>query len=205
MSIRPKKVRLCRQLGMNVVGTHQDPLGRRQNPPGQHGGNMFRHRKASDHKVRLLEKQRLRFLYNLREKQFAKYVHQAKRGRGSSEENLIRLLETRLDTVVQKSGFARTQREARQLVVHGHFHVNGRRVDRPSYGVRTGDVVTLKPPSRKKTYFVEKATEVFGRSTPGWLVVNKEKWSCSIHRDPTMEDVPLIAELNLGFIMEFYA
>lgn len=206
MSIRRKKVALCRSLGMNVVGTQRDPLARRRHPPGQHGVQMARRRrKPSDYKLRLVEKQRLRALYNLRERQFANTVRRAKAKSGPAQENLLRMLESRLDTVAYRAGFARTQREARQLVGHGHFTVNGRKVNRPSFEVRPGDEVALKPTSQDQAFFKEKAKEVFGRGAPGWMVVNPDKWTARVERLPEMEEVPMAEELVLGYIMEYYA
>lgn len=206
MPIRRKKVALCRALGMNVVGTQRDPLARRRHPPGQHGPMQARRRrKPSDYKLRLVEKQRLQALYNMREKQFANTVRAAKSKRGSSEENLLRALESRLDTVAYRAGFARTQREARQLVSHGHFQVNGRRVDRPSCAITPGDVVSLKPTSQEQVFFKEKASEVFGRGAPGWLMCVPEKWTARFERLPNLEEMPIASELRLGYIMEYYA
>jgi len=204
MSIKQKKVALSRKLGMNVVGTHRDPLARRKHPPGQHGTNM-RRRKSSDYKVRLVEKQRLRAIYNLKERKFASYVRESKNKKGSSEQILMQLLESRLDTVALKSGFARTQREARQLVVHGHFYVNGRKADKPSFACRPGDVISLKPGSMKKTFFKEKVSEVIGRGSPRWIIVNQDKWTAKYERYPEVNEIPITEELNLGYIMEYYA
>ena len=135
---RTRKSRRVRQLLDENKAKYYD---RRPYPPGEHGRGRIR---ESQYQIQLLEKQKLRHIYGVLEKQFRRYYKEAARQSGITGENLLRLLETRLDNVVYRSGLARTRPQARQLVNHGHFRVNGKKVDIPSYQVRSGDVVSLK-------------------------------------------------------------
>jgi len=147
---------------------------RRSYPPGQHG--QARRRKRSDYGEQLREKQKVKRIYGIAERQFRGYYHKATRMKGVAGENLIQLLERRLDNVVYRMGFASDHAEARQLVRHGHFSINGRRVDIPSYLVRTGDVVLVKEPSRTIARISEALAAVDRRGVPQWISLDKEEF-----------------------------
>src|ERR1700754_1872448 len=138
--------RKSRRLGVDLVGGDQS-FEKRPYPPGQHGRARI---KESEYRQQLQEKQKARFTYGVMEKQFRRYYEEANRLSGKTGENLLRILETRLDNVVYRAGLARTRRAARQLVTHGHFEVNGHRVDVPSYRVEQYDIVTVRKQSNEK-------------------------------------------------------
>jgi small subunit ribosomal protein S4 len=142
------KARLCRKFGENIFGNakYDKILAKRKFPPGQHGKNM--RRKLSDYGVHLREKQKLRSTYCLMEKQFKNYFVKAAKATGVTGDNLMQLLERRLDNVVYRLGFAVTRMQARQFVTHGHFMVNGKKVDIPSFLVKVGDIIEVRPKSR---------------------------------------------------------
>ena len=146
------RCRVCRQLEFSVCGSDRCALERRRTLPGMHPNLR---RRVSEYKKRLLEKQKLRFSYWVSEKQFRNYVRKAFGKPGVSGENLLSLLERRLDNIVYRLGFAPTLLAARQMVVHGHILVNGRKVNRPSYLLREGDVVSLKEKSKKMSLVEE--------------------------------------------------
>ena len=135
------KVRLSRRVGAPIADIPKHTAKRQLNPPGMHG---YRGRRLRDYGLRLNEKQKLRFHYSILEKQFRRYVDEAKRLKGNSADNLLQLLESRLDNVLARAGVVRTIWAARQMVVHGHVRVNGKKVDRPSYAIKVGDVVTFR-------------------------------------------------------------
>src|SRR5690242_16483819 len=153
--MKPRSVaRLSRALGIPVTPKSTRYFERRPYPPGVHGR---RRRNPSEYRVQLLEKQRLRGQYNLRERQFRRIVREAMRRPGKTGETLVELLERRLDAVVLRSGFARTIYQARQMVTHGHITVDGQKVDRPSYRLRPAQTVEVRPSSRDKLPFVTAA------------------------------------------------
>jgi small subunit ribosomal protein S4 len=168
-------------------------LERRPYPPGQHGRGRQR---ASEYSTRLREKQKTKRFYGLRERQFRSTYDRA--GGGAQ---LLRSLELRLDNVVYRVGFATTRAQARQFVVHGHFRVNGRKVDVPSYQLAPGDVVTLKPGSGVKPLIIE-ATELVGR-VPSWLVAEYDELWGRVERAPEREEIS--APVDEKLIIEFYA
>jgi small subunit ribosomal protein S4 len=150
----------------------------------------------------LREKQKLRRIYGVLERQFRRYVQQAERQTGMSGENLLVLLERRLDNVVYRSGFADSRAQARQLVQHGHLMVNGRRVTIPSILVRPNDVVEVRPESRKRTYFKERAQIVDGQGLPNWLqMTTADNLSFQVGSLPRKEDIelPVDEQLVVGF------
>jgi small subunit ribosomal protein S4 len=154
-----------RRLGVDLVGGDQ-AYERRPYPPGQHGRGRI---KESEYLLQLREKQKARFTYGVLEKQFHNYYVEAARRKGITGETLLQLLECRLDNVVYRAGFARTRRHARQLVVHGHFKVNGKKVDIPSYQVSQHDVIDVREKSLEMTPFVvARETHGSGTSRPGW-------------------------------------
>ncbi len=169
----------------------------KRNPQGA------RRKKESEYGSQLKEKQKLKFIYGVLEKQFYRYYVMATKEEGIAGENLIRLLESRLDNVVFRMGLACTRREARQLVSHGHFCVNGKRVDIPSYRVKTGDVISLKESSRKSKKFEQIAQVAGGRITPLWLEVNKEEGTAKVLRPFRREELDF--EIAEHLIIELYS
>jgi len=182
--------------GLTTVATLDRPF-----PPGQHGTR--RRSKPSDYKIRLAEKQKARFHYGVLEKQFQRYVLRASRMKGPSGQNLMMLLESRLDNIVWRAGLTRTIPQARQLVVHGHVEINGRRVDRPSFHVSPGDELTLRERSKKKASvqgLIEQSATV---TRPSWLEFDPAKAGGKLTSVPDRLDVPF--EINEAAIIEFYS
>ena len=193
------RCKVCRQLNFSVCGSERCALSRRNTPPGMHP--QLR-RKVSEFKKRLVEKQRLRFSYWVSEKQFRNYVKEAFKKPGIPGETLMSLLERRLDNVVYRLGFAPTLLTARQLVVHGHIRVNGRKVDRPSYGLRPGEVVELKEKSKKLIIVEEGLATSPARPILPYLEVDKENVKGKLISVPERAQIPL--EINEALIMEHY-
>ncbi len=201
-------VKLDRKFGAVVSGKRSAPriLQRRNYPPGQHGRIRGRRRKLSEYGLRLLEKQKLKFLYGgLREKQFKRYFDRAASSRESTGEALLQLLERRLDNVVYRLGFATTRRQARQFVVHGHILVNGRRVDVPAYEVDEGDIVEIAPSSRDIPVIKENLENIDPRSVPEWLELDKDNFRGKVVKLPTAVEEYLEVPVNLQYIIEFYS
>lgn len=169
-------------------------------PPGEHGQARQR---VSEYGMQLREKQKARRIYGVLERQFRKYFQEASRFKGVTGERLLQLLESRLDNTIYRMGFARSRPEARQLVRHGHFTVNGRKVDIPSYLVRQGDIVAVKENSRNKPIFKELAEWGGTQGTVEWLEVDRDNMTGKISRLPAREelDVPIAEQL----IVEFYS
>jgi small subunit ribosomal protein S4 len=174
---------------------------RRSYPPGQHGQN--RRRKRSDYGEQLREKQKVKRLYGIAERQFRGYYHKAIRSRGKSGDVLVQLLERRLDNVVYRMGFASDHAEARQLVRHGHFTINGKRVNIPSYLVRARDVVTVREPSQKIARINEALAAVDRRGVPQWISLDKDAFKGTVTQLPAREDVTLPIREQL--IIELYS
>jgi small subunit ribosomal protein S4 len=198
--------RLCRREGMKLYlkgakcYTKKCPFERRPNPPGQHG---VRRRKMSGFGIQLREKQKMRRVYSVHERQFKRYFETAENRPGVTGENLLRLLETRLDNVVFRMGFASSRAQARQLVSHGHFAVNGRTTNIPSFQVGEGDRVEVRPPSQKSTHFKSLAEALRGAQRPDWLTVDADKLTGSVTGLPRRDQMPL--ELNEQLVVEFYS
>ncbi|TSE02125.1 30S ribosomal protein S4 [Skermania sp. ID1734] len=191
--------RKSRRLRVDLVGGDQ-AFERRPYPPGQHGRARI---KESEYLLQLQEKQKARFSYGVMEKQFRRYYEEANRLKGKTGENLLRLLETRLDNVVYRAGLARTRRQARQLVSHGHFLVNGVKVDVPSYRVSQYDIIDVNEKSLQTLPF-QIARETQGeRPVPGWLQVIPGRLRILVHQLPERAqiDVPLQEQL----IVEYYS
>jgi len=193
------RCKICRQLNFSVCGSERCALTRRNNTPGMHP--QLR-RKVSEFKKRLIEKQRLRFSYWVSEKQFRNYVKKAFKKPGIPGETLLSLLERRLNNVVYRLGFTPTLLAARQLVVHGHVLINGRKVDRPSYTLRPGEVVELKEKSRKMLIVEEGLARSPARPILPYLEVDKENVKGKLTSIPERAQIPL--EINEGLIMEHY-
>jgi small subunit ribosomal protein S4 len=180
--------------------TEKCAIERRQYPPGQHGQ---RRSKLSDYGVQLREKQKVRKMYGLLEKQFRTAFGRAERKKGATGEVLLQLLESRLDNVVFRMGFAPNRNSARQLVTHGHFLVNGRKVDIASFMVRVGDVVELKEASRNIVIINDNISKMEHRGIPVWLEMDFQSFKGKVTQVPAREDIQLTA--NEQLIVELYS
>jgi small subunit ribosomal protein S4 len=180
--------------------TEKCAIERRQYPPGQHGQ---RRGKLSDYGVQLREKQKVRKIYGLLENQFRSTFEGAERKKGVTGEVLLQLLECRLDNVVCRMGFAPNRNSARQLVTHGHFLVNGRKVNIPSFVVRVGDMVELKEASRNIVIVTDNISKMEHRGVPAWLEVDYQNFKGKVLQVPTREDIQLTA--NEQLIVELYS
>lgn len=197
------KHKIDRRLGENIWGRPKSPVNRREYGPGQHG--QRRKGKLSDFGTQLRAKQKLKGYYgNISEKQFRRYYHEALRLKGDSGENLIGLLERRLDAVVYRSKFVATVFAARQFINHGHVRVNGRRVNIPSYLVRPNDVIEVKEASRQLAVVLE-ASQLAERDTPDYIEVDHNKMSAKYIRVPTIADVPYPTQMEPSLVIEFYS
>jgi small subunit ribosomal protein S4 len=200
MSRTRSKVRLSRALGIPLTPKAARHLERRPYPPGEHGRGR---RRTSDYKARLMEKQRLRAQYDLSETQLRLALERATRAGGGTGEALLVDLETRLDALVLRAGFSRTIYQARQAVSHGHVTVNGRRVDRPSFQVRPGDVIEVAGGSRSKTPFVIAAAGEYAAAIPPYLDVDAGALRARLVRPPAREEIPVVCDERL--VVEFYS
>jgi small subunit ribosomal protein S4 len=198
------KCRLCRREGLKLFLkgerclTEKCAVERRSYPPGEHGRGRI---KQSEYLIQLREKQKARRYYGLLEKQFRRTYEKASRGQGAPGENLLRLLETRLDNVVYRLGFAGSRAQARQLVRHGHFLVNGRRVNIPSYTVTADDVISLKPGS-PVDQLVRDATDLTASVAP-WLQADHENLTGKVLRYPERDEIDVPVQESL--IVELYS
>ena len=199
--------RLCRREDMKLFlkgdRCYTDKCGfeRRAYAPGQHG--QARRKKASNYGEQLREKQKVKRLYGVAERQFRGYYYKASRMKGVTGENLLVLLERRLDNIVYRFGFASDHAEARQLVRHGHFLINGKSVDIPSYLVRSGDVVSVVEKSQKIKRIGESLASVDRRGVPQWLELEKEKFSGRVKAFPSRSDFTMPIREQL--IVELYS
>lgn len=191
------KVKLSRRLGVPIADIPKHTTKRQLNPPGMHG---FRSRRLKDYGIRHNEKQKLRYHYNVLERQFRRYLENASSAKGNTGEVLLRLLEQRLDNVIRRLGWARTIWAARQIVSHGHVLVNGRKVDRPSFQVKVGDVVTLKTDIQKLVR--ENMESLAGHQVPAWLSFDPSNLTATVNAIPTSDQVPF--DVNVNLIIEFY-
>jgi len=199
--------KLCRRENLRLYlkgdRCYGDKCGfeRRSYPPGQHG--QRRGGKLSDYRIQLREKQKVKRIYGLLEKQFRGYYYRADKQKGITGTNLLILLESRLDNVVYRMGFAASRKQARQLVRHNHFLVNNRKVNIPSYQVRPGDEVGAKDKSKKVTQVVEAMETVVRRGVPDWVEVDKEKFKGTFKALPNREDLTMPIQEQL--IIELYS
>ncbi len=197
------KYKINRRLGVNLWGRPKSPVNTRDYGPGQHG--QRRRRKPSDYGIQLQAKQKLKGYYgNITEKQFRKYYTEAVRRRGDTSENLIGLLERRLDAVIYRMKFVPTVFSARQFVNHGHIHVNGKRVNIPSFQVKEGDVVEVKEKSRELP-LVLLAIESAERDVPDYMDVNFKKMQGTFKETPKLADVPYPVTMEPNLVIEFYS
>jgi small subunit ribosomal protein S4 len=201
MDFHGPKVKMARQLGIPLTPKASKVMQRKPYPPGQQGAQKKRGPgKMSNFKKQLREKQKLRAQYHISEKQMRRYFKMASRKEGNTEENLIQLLERRLDAVVHRSGLAKTIYAARMTVGHGHIFVNGKRVNIPSFLVRTGDVVTVKEASRQMPIFQE---SVQAAEAIPYVEMDPDKMEARMQNYPAREDVPVICEISQ--VVEYYS
>lgn len=199
--------RLCRREGAKLFlkgercYSRKCAFERRSYPPGQHGQSGTT--KIKEYGVQLREKQKLRRIYGVRERQFRLYLKEAMRRRGVTGETLLQLLESRLDNVVYRLGFAASRAQARELVSHGHFMVNSRKVNTPSYLVRPGDVVEVVDKSKDLVPIVSSLEFSAGGRVPPWLELNEEKRQGTVLRVPTRDEIDTQVEETL--VVEFYS
>ena len=196
------KYKINRRLGVNLWGRAKSPLNKREYGPGQHGQ---RRKKPSDFGTQLMAKQKLKGYYgNIGERQFRRIYDEAMRRRGENDENLIELLERRLDTVVYRLKFAPTVFSARQLVNHGHVRVNGKRINIGSYVLKDGDEIELKEKSKQMPLVLE-ATKSPERDVPDYLTANHDAMKGGFVRAPKLADVPYPVKMEPKLVIEFYS
>lgn len=199
--------RLCRRenLKMFLKGdrcySDKCAFERRSYAPGQHGQNRFR--KMSDYAVQLREKQKVKYMYGVLEGQFHKFFQEAERRKGVTGENLLMMLERRLDNVVYRLGFASSRDQARQMVRHNHFQLNNKKINIPSFQVSVGDVITLKEKSRKNEIIIDNLEGVARRGVPVWLELDATNFQATVKALPTREEVTMPIQEQL--IVELYS
>ena len=191
--------RACRRARTPLCQNKRCPVERRPYPPGQHGRGRI---KESDYMLQLREKQKLRTMYGVLERQFRRYYEMANRQGGVTGENLLRLLELRLDNAVWRAGFAATRPQARQLVNHGHFHVNGKKVDIPSYQLRLGDVVSVKERSGDPI-IIQHAVDTISHPIPDWLSVVAGERKLTVLSVPSRDQID--TAIREQMIVELYS
>lgn len=191
------KLKLSRRIGSPIEDIPKHTTKRALVYPGMHG---YRGRRLRDYGLRMNEKQKLKFHYSVLERQFRRYIAEATRLPGNTGEILQRLLESRLDNVIRRTGMARTIWAARQIVAHGHVLVNGKKCDRPSYTVQVGDVITLKPRIHKLVR--ENMESLSGHEVPGWIDFNPGELTTRVVALPTSDQIPF--DVNANLIIEFY-
>lgn len=196
------KTKICRRLGVNLWGRGKDPLARRDYPPGQHGAKR---KKVSGYGQQLMAKQRLRGYYgNLNERQFRLAYETARTLRGDTAENLVGLLERRLDITVYRMNFVTTVFAARQFVSHGHVKVNGKRVTIPSYRLRPGDVIELSEKAKTLASVMEALAKP-EKDVPDYLTVDNKAMQGQFVRVPSLGDVPYPVQMEPNLVVEFYS
>jgi len=198
------KARVQRRFGEVLIPRpkYQKILEKRAYPPGEHGKEkQYRSGRRSDYGVQLEEKQKLAFIYNIRERQMRRYYLRAMQQTGATGANMLSLLERRLDNLVYRAGFAATIWAARQLVSHGHILVNGQRLDLPSYSVRPGDAIAISEKMRSNPHIIE-WVESSGAGAPGYLEVHPEQFTFTLTRLPERREIPVPVQEQL--VVEFY-
>ncbi|MFZ9683741.1 MAG: 30S ribosomal protein S4 [Cephaloticoccus sp.] len=193
--------RLSRRFNQHILGSGK-ALERRAYPPGQHGPRLRRN-KQSEYAVGLNEKQKLRYIYGLLERQFRRLFEKAKRERGVTGERFLQLLETRLDSTVYLLGLAKSRAAARQFVNHGHIRVNGHKVDIASYSVQAGDEIEVKGAPASRQMATRNLEENRIRNVPGWLSIDNEALKAKVNRLPTRDEME--QGINEQIIVEFYS
>jgi small subunit ribosomal protein S4 len=198
--------RICRREGLKLFlkgtrcYTKKCAFERRSSPPGM---TIQRRRKVSEYGLQLREKQKVRKSYSVLEKQFRNYFEKADQRKGMTGENLLRLLEMRLDNVVYRMGFAQSRAQARQLVTHGHFSVNGRPTNIPSYGTQAGDRIEVRDSRRGREYFKVAAETARNAQVPDWVSSDPAKLTGCVLAEPAREQMPL--EFNEQLVVEYYS
>jgi len=201
--------KLCRREGLKLFLKGERCLSpkcaieRRNYPPGDHGKKATFRRKVSDYGMQLREKQKARRIYGVMERQFRRYFEEATRLPGLTGVMLLATLERRLDNVVYRMGFADSRAQARQLVLHGHFEVNGRRTDIPSYNVSVGDEITVSQGSRGSVYFKDRSQIMESSRIPAWLTLDLGGMRGKVASEPSREDIEI--PLNEQLIVEYYS
>ena len=201
---RGPKGKIVRRFGVNIYGNPKFDrlLARRQNPPGMHGGFKGR-RKISEYGKQLIEKQKLKYTYGLRERQFRVAFKRALRHKGVTGDNLMIELESRLDNAVFRMGMAPTRDAARQLILHGHLKVNNRRVNIASFQVTQNDTVTVKESTRSRGLVQRYIDENISAEIPEWVSVDRDNLKATVDRVPLREEIPTIA--NEQLVVELYS
>jgi small subunit ribosomal protein S4 len=192
--------RINRRFGMSIFPPNK-AQDRKPHPPGQHGPRL--RRKLSEYSIGLNEKQKLRYLYGLTEKQFRSTFERAKRRRGVTGEIFLQMLEKRLDAVLYNIGFAKTRRQSRQFVNHGHVKVNGHKVDIPSYSVAAGDIIEVKEATSSRQLATRALEDTRVRTVPLWITRNDDALTATINREPAATDIE--PGINVQLIVEFYS
>lgn len=196
------KHKIDRRLQVNLWGRAKSPLNKREYGPGQHGQ---RRKKPSDYGVQLMAKQKLKGYYgNISERQFRRYYEEAMRRKGDNGENLVGILESRLDAIVYRMKFAPTVFASRQFVSHGHVSVNGRRVTIPSFMVKVGDAIEVRSKSKQMASLKE-ASESPERDVPDYVQVDHTKFAGELKRVPGLKDVPYPVQMEPNLVIEFYS
>lgn len=199
---RGPRLKIIRRLGTQLPGLMRTEGDlRRPYAPGQHGPT--RRAKLSDYAVRLREKQKLRFHYCISEKQFRRYVEKASAAKGNPGTNLLQALETRLDNAVFRAGFAPTVRASRQMTSHGHFSVNGKRVDIPSYPLRVGDVISIHEGSKMREQLKTNRKDPNNLALPSYIDMDDANSAAKITMKPARDDVPV--QVLEQFVIEYYS
>lgn len=198
-------VKMSRREGYALHPKAHKALVKRPTPPGQQsGGRGGRPKKASQYALQLREKQKVKRLYGLLERQFSNLMKEASRKQGQSGHVLLQLLEQRMDNTVYRAGFASSRRAARQLVTHGHFTLNGRRVDVPSIRMKAGDVLVVRDASKKSGYFTHLDDTSPAPSTiPAWMTVDRKKVTVKVNGVPSREEAE--PDINEQLIVEYYS
>ncbi len=198
--------RICRREGLKLFlkgsrcYTKKCAFERRSTPPGM---NTMRRRKVSEYGLQLREKQKVRKSYSVLERQFRNYFEKAEQRKGMTGENLLRLLEMRLDNAVYRMGFASSRAQARQLVNHGHFAVNGRPTNIPSFGTKVGDRIEVRESRRGREFFKVSADNMRSAQIPDWVSADAAKLSGTVLAEPAREQMPL--EFNEQLVVEYYS
>ncbi len=201
--------KLCRREGVKLFlkgercSSPKCALEKRAYAPGMHGNKQRFRRKQSDYSLQLREKQKARRIYGVFERQFRRYYRQALRRPGQTGQVLLQILEQRLDNVVYRLGFAESRAQARQLVLHGHFDVNGRKTNIPSFLVKSGDQIAVRERSRKMEFFQTQKEQMAQKRLPGWLSTDYENMAGQVLTLPERSDIDL--SLNEQLIVEYYS
>jgi len=203
---KDEQCRICRREGQKLFlkgsrcYTDKCSITRRNYAPGEHGQ---RNKKLSEYGTQLREKQKTKYFYGIGEKQFRKYFEMAENKKGITGENLLQILESRIDNVIYRAGFGSSRAQARQLVNHGHFEVNGKRVDIPSYLVKAGDIITVKENKKDNKTIKENIESNHSKPIPDWIEKDDEKMQIKVLRLASREDVDIPVEEHL--IVELYS